>query len=278
MFHKQQTQIDMKQLLPFLLLFSFTTNCFSQFISFTDETFKNALVQNSEININEDEEISEDEAAAFSGIINISGLGIADLNGIEYFTEITRLAAFDNFLEEIDLSANVNLEQLLLEDNMLQGTLNLENQLFLTDFKVHSNFDLKYINLSNGNNVNMTRFEAQDCFELICVQVDDAEYSTLNWLNIPSSAEFNEDCQLNTSLSYLKETNLAIYPNPSSDIINLRTDDKIEDIEIYDLNGSRVTVNIEQNQSINISTFNNGIYFLRIKSNDESKSYKFIKI
>lgn len=278
MFHKQQTQIDMKQLLPFLLLFSFTTNCFSQFISFTDETFKNALVQNSEININEDEEISEDEAAAFSGIINISGLGIGDLKGIEYFTEITRLAAFDNFLEEIDLSANVNLEQLLLEDNMLQGTLNLENQLFLTDFKVHSNFDLKYINLSNGNNVNMTRFEAQDCFELICVQVDDAEYSTLNWLNIPASAQFNEDCQLNTSLSYLKETNLAIYPNPSSDIINLRSDDKIENFEIYDLNGSKVTVNIEQNQSINISTFNNGIYFLRIKSNEEIKSYKFIKI
>lgn len=268
----------MKQLLLFLLFSSFSSIGISQFITFADDNFKSVLVQNGEINVDGDDEISEDEAAAYSGIINVSGLGIFDLSGIEYFTEITRLAAFDNLLTHVDLRFNVNLEQILLEDNVLQDTLNLSNQLFLTDFKVHSNFDLQYINLANGNNVNMTRFEAQDCFELICVQVDDAAYSTTNWLNMPSTAEFNEDCGLNTSVKDFQQSSIKIYPNPSADLITIEGALNSDNIEVFNLNGQRVTVDVLHNQSINISTFENGIYFLQHTSKEGIKSYKFIKI
>jgi hypothetical protein len=58
---------------------------YTQNVTIPDANFKAALVNNSIINTNMDTEIQITEASAFNGMIDVSGLGITDLTGIEAF-------------------------------------------------------------------------------------------------------------------------------------------------------------------------------------------------
>jgi len=66
---------------------------------------------------------------------------------------------------------------------------------------------------------------------------------------------------------------LIIYPNPTSDYINVS---KKVDVEVYNNIGSLV---LKQNEStlIDLSTFNSGIYHLRVILNNRTTNFKIIK-
>ena len=70
----------------------------------------------------------------------------------------------------------------------------------------------------------------------------------------------------------LKETNIIIYPNPSSDMIYIDGINSQKNIELFDLTGRKI---ISQNykNGINISDLNRGIYILNI----QNQNYKIIK-
>lgn len=55
--------------------------------------------------------------------LNVSGLGILDLRGIEYFSELENLDCSDNELTSLDLSKNPALQVLNAEGNRLEVTL-----------------------------------------------------------------------------------------------------------------------------------------------------------
>jgi hypothetical protein len=58
---------------------------------------------------------------------------------------------------------------------------------------------------------------------------------------------------------------VLIYPNPSSDKLNIKMSDRsINEIEIYDVNGKKVATSM--NLSIDVKDLSNGIYFIRIKT------------
>jgi len=56
-----------------------------------DANFKNALLDDANINTNRDEEIQVAEAEAYTDTIDVSSMGISDLTGIEAFTALTFL-------------------------------------------------------------------------------------------------------------------------------------------------------------------------------------------
>lgn len=71
---------------------------------------------------------------------------------------------------------------------------------------------------------------------------------------------------------------IAIYPNPSNDIINIEVgvdESKMESITITDVLGKKVYQSKFQNK-INISNLNQGVYFLTLTSNDNQKVVKRI--
>ncbi len=70
--------------------------------------------------------------------MDLTGLGIADLRGIEWFTELTELNVSDNPLEELDLSGNLKLE-----------TLNISRCTSLRSLDLSNNINLSYIE-ANG--------------------------------------------------------------------------------------------------------------------------------
>ncbi|MFD2823091.1 aryl-sulfate sulfotransferase [Lacinutrix iliipiscaria] len=69
---------------------------------------------------------------------------------------------------------------------------------------------------------------------------------------------------------------LIIHPNPSSHILNIKTNNTIDKIELYDLVGHLV-LSVKANKQIDISHLSNGLYLTRIISGNHSITKKIIK-
>ena len=72
--------------------------------------------------------------------------------------------------------------------------------------------------------------------------------------------------------------NFDIYPNPTSNVLNIsnRNNIEINTISISDLNG-RVIRNANSGTSINVSDLNAGVYFVTIETAEGKSTKKFIK-
>jgi Leucine-rich repeat (LRR) protein/PKD repeat protein len=84
-----------------------------------DANFKAALVGNSSINTNGDDEIQVSEAEAYDGTIDVAIQGIAGMTGLEAFVNLTRLECSENQLTSLDVSANTKLDNLSCGGNQL---------------------------------------------------------------------------------------------------------------------------------------------------------------
>lgn len=78
------------------------------------------------------------------------------------------------------------------------------------------------------------------------------------------------------SIDDVFSSKFTVYPNPSSGIINIKTDQKINKIEIYSTLGKRVFVKNNSNSSVNIKNLKAGIYFLKIFSEMKVATKKII--
>jgi len=249
---------------------SFATDCC--IVDIPDTNFEIALLQNTGINVNGDDKISCSEAAAFTGTINVSNQGIDNLTGIEAFVNLTRLYCANNNLTHLDVSNNTALTSLTCSTNALTS-LDVSNNTELVYFICHSNtitdLDLSLntnlmvvscennalanLNMTNGNNTGITVFNAENNPNLTCIYVDNPDYSTANWTNIDSTANFIPTGFVNIPNAYFK----AYLLNKS--IINTNGDDEIDyceaaaftgeirflyDDQVTDLTGIEAFVNL----------------------------------
>ena len=60
----------------------------------------------------------------------------------------------------------------------------------------------------------------------------------------------------------------SVYPNPSSDVLNIRTNEPIDKVELYNTIGQLIVA--EKTTNINISSLKTGIYILKIYSGNRS--------
>lgn len=70
-----------------------------------------------------------------------------------------------------------------------------------------------------------------------------------------------------------------MYPNPTTDIINVANNASIQNVQVYNLLGQKVldqTINGTSEQ-INVSTLQSGSYLLQVTSEGQTGTYKFIK-
>ena len=72
---------------------------------------------------------------------------------------------------------------------------------------------------------------------------------------------------------------ISLSPNPVKDILTISSKSTMENIEIYSVLGQLiVSKSIENtNAKLNISDFNKGLYFVKIKGENAAQSFKFIK-
>ncbi len=145
--------------------------------------------------------------------LNVGNNAITDLTGIEDFTALTQLSCFTNQITSLDLSQNTALARLYCQDNQLVS-LDVSQNTLLTTLRVNDNLltsldlssntalinlwcnnnQLTSLDVRNGNNTNVVNFYSANNPNLPCIEVDNATYSTTNWLNIDPASSFNENC------------------------------------------------------------------------------------
>ncbi len=125
--------------------------------------------------------------------LDISGLAISDLTGIQDFTLLQDLNCSNNMISELNLESNTALVNLDCSNNQIED-LNLTTNTALTVILCNDN-NLLTLNIENGNNGSLTAFNATNNPNLFCINVDDAVVG-----NIPASwqkdafAIYNGDC------------------------------------------------------------------------------------
>ena len=87
------------------------------YVDIPDANFKQILLNNAQINLNGDSEISIDEAESYTGQIIAEDTNISSLNGIGAFKNITELWCRDMGLTDIDISENTALTFLVCFGN-----------------------------------------------------------------------------------------------------------------------------------------------------------------
>lgn len=250
---------------------------FSQNVYIPDANFKTALLTgpNSGIDTNGDGEIQVSEAQAWNSPIDVTSKNISDLTGIEAFINIDILACGGNNLTSLNLNQNTKLERLFCMNNQI-GSLTLSNNSNLTLLYCYGN-NLTRLNVSNSNNSAITIFNASNNPNLKCIQVDRYFTPPSFWTKDATAVFSNYPCKqsidpIRTLLSStgglgdpLKTVeNTSIYPNPTSDIITIKSSEKIKKVEVYTLNGDMVLESTSK--SLNTSKLEKGMYSVRIVS------------
>jgi len=144
----------------FLLLTALATAVYSANVYIPDANFKAYLVANASINTDGNTEISTIEAKSYTGSINAASRNISDLTGIEVFLNITGLRVGTNNLTKLDVSNNTKLVLLACPSNQLHE-LDVTNNTALQSLNCSYN-NLRYLNIKNGNNTNLSTFDATD--------------------------------------------------------------------------------------------------------------------
>ena len=80
-----------------------------------------------------------------------------------------------------------------------------------------------------------------------------------------------------TSNPSLSGSNLAVYPNPVSNELHITGLNSISDISILDITGKTIFTQNSIGKTIDVSSLNEGIYFLQITNKTGRVNYKFIK-
>lgn len=101
--------------------------------------------------------------------------------------------------------------------------------------------------------------------------------------NFKFNSNPSSDIELTVDVDELiEDSSFTLYPNPTTDFLNLMTDRPLASISIYDLNGLLLysNFNLSSTDKIDVSRLSAGTYFLRadIKNQDQYVLSKFIKI
>lgn len=76
-----------------------------------------------------------------------------------------------------------------------------------------------------------------------------------------------------------KDLAISLYPNPTSSLINIKAENVVKSIEIYDVQGRVIQVNKTDSKEVvlDVSTYNSGIYFVKVSTDFGSHIEKIVK-
>ena len=80
----------------------------------------------------------------------------------------------------------------------------------------------------------------------------------------------------NLSTTEFSENRVNFWPNPVRDVLHLNVKETFDLISIYDILG-KLVLETEFSDTLEISSLKKGVYFLKIKSQRNSTTIKFIK-
>lgn len=220
-----------------------------------------------------------------SSVENLEGLeGLTSVGGMLRIyggNYITSLDGLDNLVSiggDLSISYSNALADIssLLSLSSMNGELTIFSNASLTSLTGLNNIDAAFITaLSITNNSLLATCEV----ESVC------NYLIENGMNVSvnnNASGCNSDIQITNAcfngLSELSNSELKIYPNPANDHIVIEGFDQYVNtkISLIDQLGRKVNVNTHNGGEIDISDFNEGLYFLQIENENFHQQVKFI--
>lgn len=139
--------------------------------------------------------------------LNVGNNNLTSLN-VDNLSQLVFLSCSNNQISNLNISNNMSLNSFYFDNNLItEMDLSQHN---LIDRLICSGNNLTYLNVQNGNNTNFTIFEASNNPELICIFVDDANYSNSNWTNKDLTASFiqtQSECDALYTYTYIPDDN-----------------------------------------------------------------------
>lgn len=86
----------------------------------------------------------------------------------------------------------------------------------------------------------------------------------------------NNEAALSTSEIVKSNEMLSIYPNPVSDILNIKTKEKVQSASIFDMSGRKIEARVMDN-TVDVTSLERGTYIINIQTEKGTTSEKFIK-
>lgn len=175
---------------------SFSTDCSPSLINIPDPNFEQALI---DLNIDTDGVINgqmlESDALGVTDL-DVNSYNISDLTGIEFFTDLEVLTAFNNNVSTVDLSQNVELTTIILALNNLTE-LDLSNHPDLISLSLNGN---SIDNLDVSNNLLLTQLFVN---ENNLTELDVSMLSNLQNLGVAGNDIVELNISQNTNLTTL---------------------------------------------------------------------------
>mgnify|MGYP001484286893 CR=1 FL=1 len=101
------------------------------------------------------------------------------------------------------------------------------------------------------------------------------------WIAVASSAcslnVFNYLATLSNNSFSMDNENIKIFPNPSSNLIQITTNSKIDKITLFDTLGKEILTQTQNTTEVNIEKLSKGLYIVEIFSKNEKVYKKIIK-
>ena len=167
-----------------------------------------------------------------------------------------------NSITDLDVSNNLNLIYLYCNSNNLTE-LDVSNNTSLT-WLYWDNNDLSSLNVRNGINFAFNDFDARNNPNLTFIDVDDAAWSSANWTQIDTQSYFSENCST-MSTNEVNTSKISVFPKPVNNILNVKLNFEAT-YKLFNLRGQMLQTGLllDKNNTLNVSKFANGLYFLRI--------------
>ena len=238
-----------KQLLFWSMLIGIFTIGNAQ-IDIPDFNFKQALLNNPNVNTIDDGEISLAEAKAVTEL-NLSYMTccfnpnpITNISGIEFFSNLEILTIYKQELSSVDISENINLKDLNLVSNNLT-TIDVSNNTKLEQLSLSYN-DISQIDITNNTELlalnmydtNLTIIDVSKNTKLQSLSLLNNELTEIDVTNNPELSSIN---LLNNNLSEIDLSN-------NSDLMFLRLEgNEIETLDIRSLTIQNLDVSNNSN-------------------------------
>lgn len=86
----------------------------------------------------------------------------------------------------------------------------------------------------------------------------------------------NNEAALSTQDVIKSENMISVYPNPTADFLNIKTDDKVKSILVYDMAGRAIDVKVAD-KTVDVRNLETGAYLISIETSKGKSTEKFIK-
>ena len=229
--------------------------------------------------------ISYNASGNGTGALQLTGVNSDGVGGRAYIFELRDFSINYSGATSVDVSFDIKYDT---GASLFATALQLQNQVPQVGGGVltinNSNLETQGINESTWTNLSYTIVNEDPNF-------DNTVSEFYIHFNLAAGAVLNAGGTIlvdnitvtNTSAldtEEFSESKFAVYPNPTTNVWNIKAQQTIQSVDLYDVLGKQVIMNLQPNNadvSIDASTLSKGLYFARISTDLGSNSIKLIK-